>query len=167
MLVTWYPYMASRQFDKAIEQLQRAVELDRNFSLARTWLGRCYEAESNYLAAIKEHEAADLASGEDLAKTKEFYDAWQQAFESRGERGYWEKKLENLEPDTSPREERDPRQIAGCYAKLGQKEKALDDLETYFDEMSFWNSLKFEPMFDSLHEDQRFKVLLKKAGFEK
>ena len=167
VLMIWYPYMASRQFDKAIEQLQSAVKLDRNFHLGRKWLGRCYEAKGDYLNAIKEYERADLAFGEDLTETKEFYDAWRQAFKSGGERGYWEKKLEDLTADTNPPQLRDSRQIAGCYAKLGQKEKALAEIETYFDVMAVWNALKFEPTFDSLHDEPRFKALLKQAGLEK
>jgi len=165
-LITWYPYMASRQFDEAIKQLKSVIELDGNFLFARIWLGRCYEAQSNYLAALKEYEKADLVSGEDLGKTKDFYDAWRQAHELRGEQGYWEKKLEDLEPDSTSGERGDSRLIAGCYAKLGEKEKALKELEENFDHMAVWNALKFEPMFDSLHDEPRFKKLLKRAGFE-
>ena len=148
--------MASRQFDKAIEQLHRVVELNRK----STW-------PANGLAAVtKPNPTTWLLSkstkgrpdiGRRFGRDPEAYNAWQQALDSRGERGYWEKKLEDLKPDAGTPEERDPREIAGCYAKLGKPEKALDEIEEHFDEMTIWNALKFEPMFDTLHNEARSK----------
>jgi len=56
--------------------------------------------------------------------------------------------------------------LAGYYARLGENKKALDDLEKHFDEPNVWSQIKFLAMYDSLHDEPRFKALLKRAGFE-
>ena len=50
---------------------------------------------------------------------------------------------------------------------LGEKQKALDELEKHFDDANGWQKLNFEPFYENLRDEPRFKVLLKRAGFEK
>jgi tetratricopeptide (TPR) repeat protein len=163
-LVAAWPYIAARQFDKAIAQLQRVIELDKYFPEAHNFLGKCYEAQSNYVAAIEEWRTLDLLSGHDAAKVNASYAALRQAYDRFGEQGYFRKYIELVRTDQSlPESERifDEGELAGCYTRLGEKEKALDELEKRVD-----HKLKFEPLYDSLHDEPRFKALLKKAGLE-
>ena len=53
---TW-PFIADRRFDLAIAQLQRVLELDRNFAWGHLYLGECYEVQSNYVAALDEYRS--------------------------------------------------------------------------------------------------------------
>ena len=55
---------------------------------------------------------------------------------------------------------------AGYYARLGDKETALTELENQFETFGVWQMLKFDPHYDSLHNEPRFKALLRKAGLE-
>jgi tetratricopeptide (TPR) repeat protein len=168
MVAAW-PFMAERRFDRAIAQLRRVVDLDKNFPQAHNFLGRCYEAQSNYVAAIEEYKTSDLLSGLDSARVTGSYAALRQAYDALGEQGYFRKWIELTHADDSLPEEQksfSERDIAGCYARLGDKQKALDEIEKHFDEPG-WQQLKFEPLYDSLHDEPRFKALLKRAGFEK
>ena len=82
------------------------------------------------------------------------------------------KRLEMLQTDRAlPENERvlqdsSDRDLAGYYAQLGEKEKALEILERHFGDPQVWHQLKFLWWFDPLHDDPRFKALLKLAGLE-
>ena len=56
--------------------------------------------------------------------------------------------------------------LAAIYARLGEKEKALEQLtkEVEADDYDLW--LKTDPAYDRLREDPQFKALLKKAGLD-
>jgi serine/threonine protein kinase len=169
MVAAW-PFMAERRFDLAIAQLQQVVKLDGNFPQAHNYLGRCYEAESNYVLAIEQFKTSDLLVGNDPAKVTASYAAIRDAYESQGQQGYFRKWIELIQADESlPEEKRlfDDVDLAGAYARLGEKQKALDEIERNFDRPGVWWQLKFEPLYDSLHDEPRFKALLKRAGFEK
>lgn len=163
MVAAW-PFMAARQFDKAVAQLLRAVELDKHFPEAHIFLGRCYEAQSNYLAAIEEFKTADLSFGGDADETAKLYARWREAYATTGERGYWQKKIEDL-PKLSE-DERPAREIAGCYARLGDTGKALDELEMNFNIINR-HELKFDPLFDTLRDNPRFQALVRRSGLER
>jgi hypothetical protein len=44
--------------------------------------------------------------------------------------------------------------------------KALDELATHFNEVHVWQQIKFRPLYDTLHNEPRFKELVKRAGLE-
>ncbi len=55
--------------------------------------------------------------------------------------------------------------IAAVHARLGEKDAAFDWLEKAFrDRAGFLTNLKFQLMFDGLHDDPRFDALLKRIG---
>jgi tetratricopeptide (TPR) repeat protein len=164
-----FPFMAERRFDRAITQLHQVLEIERNFAMGHDYLGDCYEAQSNYLYAIEEHRSAELLSGLDPGRVAEIYGALRKAFETQGEQGYLRKMIEvtladealpvdkQMFPDTSNCN------LAGYYARLGEKGKALDDLEKHFDEPNVWSQIKFLPLYDSLHDEPRYKALVRRA----
>jgi len=47
-----------------------------------------------------------------------------------------------------------------------EKEKALDELEKHFDESQVWHQINFKATYDPLHNDPRFKALVKRAGLQ-
>jgi hypothetical protein len=169
-VVAAWPFMKERRFDLALAQLQRLMEQDRNFAEGHYWMGFCYEAQSNYVAAINEFEAADSLYGTHLANVKAAYDALRQAYNTQGAQGYWRKWIDLNREDGSDADRGTPvsdHDLAGCYAMLGEKEKALDDLEKHFDEPMRWHSIRYWPPYDNLHGEPRFNALVKRAGFEK
>ena len=54
----------SRQYDRAIDQYRRAVDLDPNFALTHIWFGRPYLEKGKFPEAISELETAVRLSGE-------------------------------------------------------------------------------------------------------
>jgi serine/threonine protein kinase len=163
-LAAAWPFFAARQFDRAIAQAKRVLELDENFAEAHGFLGRCYEAQSNYLAAIKEFKKTDLLQGREPPIAD--YAALREAYNTRGQEGYLRKSIEFIRRDAQSGKEFSQVDLASYYARLGEKEKALDELEKNA-EQGFQSQLLFEPMFDTLHDEPRFKSLLKRAGLEK
>jgi tetratricopeptide (TPR) repeat protein len=165
-LVACWPFFSARQFDLAIAQGKRVVELDKNFPMAHGFLGQCYEAQSNYLAAIEEYKTFDLLEGRDSIAD---YATLREAYNTLGQEGYLRKSIELIHRDAAlPEGQRmfSEADLPGYYARLGENEKALDELEKSA-EKGFQSKLLFEPMFDTLHDEPRFKALLKRAGLEK
>ena len=163
--VSAWPFMAERRFDLAIAQLQHVLELDKHFPNIHNFLGQCYEAQSNYLAAMDEYKIADLQDGKDPARVDASYAVLRQAYEGSGQTGYFKKYIELIHGQESLPENEiffSAQELPGCYARLGDKQRALDELEKRY----VWHHLKFEPLYDSLHNEPRFKALLKRAGFE-
>jgi len=114
-----------------------------------------------------------LRSGLDATQVTAPYDALRQAYDTSGERGYLRKWIELVQAEASlPEEKRvfgdaSDYDLAGHYARLGEKEKALEELEKHFDEPNVWNQVKFLPLHDSLRGDPRFEALVKRAGLSK
>lgn len=168
-LIASWPYMADRHFDLAIAQLRRALELDRNFTYGHSYLGDCYDSQSNYVAAIDAFKTFALLIGQDAARVSASYGALRQAYDSEGGPGYLRKWIELIRADQSLPEDQqmfNEMDIVGYYARLGEKEKALDELEKHFDEPQVWHQVKFKAMYDSLHDEPRFKTLITRAGLK-
>jgi tetratricopeptide (TPR) repeat protein len=167
-----WPFIAERRFDRAIDQLQQVVKLDWKFAAGHEYLGDCYLAQSNYLAAIEEYRTCALLSHQDPARIAEIYDALRHAYQTEGEQACLRKWIELMLADEAlPADKRmladySSTAIAGYYARLGEKDKALDELENHFDEPNVWSQIKFEPIFDNLHGEPRYKALVKRAGLE-
>jgi serine/threonine protein kinase len=171
-IVASWPYMAERRFDLSIAELQRALELDRNFASGYAYLGDCYEAQSNYVAAIEAYKTADLLMGKDPVKVNALYRVLRDAYDSQGERGYFRKRIALAEADAAlPESEKllgdyATWDTAGYYARLGENQKALDFIEVHFNDLHVRQQIKFRPLYDTLHDEPRYKALVKRAGLE-
>jgi len=154
-------FLKARQYDQAIEQLQKAIEMDKNFYRAHLYLGEACLGEGRYVDAIAEFQLASVLSGEEgpegAAKRAA---ALNRAFESSGEKGYWQKRLDLLRERMNERHI-SPYQMAGVYARLGEKNKAVEWLQKAFAErdINFLN-LKIDPQFDELRSDPRISHLI-------
>jgi serine/threonine protein kinase len=166
-----WPFIAERRFDGAIAQLQKVLEMDRNFAAGHNYLGDCYDGQSNYLAAIEEYKTGALCSGKDPAAVNGIFDALRRAYQTEGQSGYMRKWIELIRANEALPEDKQSdlfgdHDIAGYYARLGDKETALDELEKHFDEPNAWSQIKFQPEYDSLHNEPRYKALVKRAGLQ-
>jgi serine/threonine protein kinase len=167
-----WPFEAERRFDLAIGQLKQVLELDRNFAYGHSYLADCYNAQSNYVAALEEYRTCYALAGNDPARVDEVFGSLRQAYETGGAQGYLRKWTEVLLADEALPDDQQMfadssnTDLAGYYARLGAKEKALDDLEKHFDEPNVWSQINFMAMYDSLHDEPRYKALVKRAGLE-
>jgi tetratricopeptide (TPR) repeat protein len=166
ILASW-PFVAERRFDLAIAHLQRALELDPNFALLHSYLSDWYEAQTNYPAAIKECRIYLTSVGHDPARVASSCDALNHAYDAQGESGYLRQWIELILADQALPDDQQifaDMDISGYYARLGEKEKALDEIEKTFDGFPGCFKIKFEPLYDSLHNEPRYKALVRRAG---
>jgi tetratricopeptide (TPR) repeat protein len=167
-----WPFEAERRFDLAIAQLQKVLQVDPNFAYGHSYLADCYTAQSNYVAALEEYTKCYALAHNDPARVAEVFGSLRQAYATGGTQAYLRKWTEILLADEALPDDQQmladmsSTDLAGYYARLGEKEKALDDLEKHFDEPNVWSQIKFLATYDSLHDEPRYKALVKRAGLD-
>ena len=152
----------ARRYDEAGEQFQEATELNPGFPVVYNWLGWLYAARQMDDESVSwELKNAEVGGGNParLAESREFVKKY-------GSRAYWRKELDDAKKLSPGRTYAHAAyHVAALAARLGEKDVAFQYLERAFDERSFWMPfLKVDPLFDSLHDDPRFRDLLGRIG---
>jgi TolB-like protein/Tfp pilus assembly protein PilF len=151
-------YLFAHQFDKAIEQLQKTVELGPNFYRARVLLGIAYGQEGLYSQAIEEFLAAKL-----LEQTPPLFGVLGYAYAMAGKKEEAEETLHDL-LEQAKHTYVPPYSIALIYTGLGRKDEAFEWLEKAFIEHGHWRGwLQLTPELDSLRSDPRFTELIRRS----
>jgi TolB-like protein/Tfp pilus assembly protein PilF len=159
MEIAWHLYMA-REYDGAVEQAERTIELEPEFVPARHVLGLAYEQKGLYEQARTELERAAAGSGGHAAtlagigrvlaqtgledQARAILTRWSQLAEQSYVSAFWPSIV---------------------YAALGDKEAALSCLEQACDQRDpylVW--LRTDPRLDSLRAEPRFESLLRRVG---
>jgi len=157
-------YYYARQYDQAIEASQRTIEMDPSFVVAHFFLAFAYAQKAMYDEAIAEARKAMELSGEGIPI---FVALLGTIYSYSGKRDEAEKVLDELY-ELSKQRYVSPFYIALIYVGLSQKDQAFEWLEKAYDEHDHaLETLKVDPMLDSVRSDPRFKALLKKMGLEK
>lgn len=155
----WH-HLYSHQYELAVEHLRNALEMDPNYFHSQRELGRACSEKGLYREAVSLLRRALRQAKEDgfaLASLGYAYAAW-------GKRNEARRTLEHLRR-LSPRRYISPYFPAAIYAGLGEKERALEQLERAYEERSdALVYLKTEPMFSSLYSLPRFKRLVQRMG---
>lgn len=151
-------YVTARKDDLGIQQCRLVLRMDPNFSLMHTFLARLYAVRGEYDRAI--------AEGRMAARTEK--DGRQglallgYALGMSGRKEEASAILQQLERDKKTQ----PFDLAIVKLALGQKDDALNVLDKAVDDGTYFLRLKTEPIFLPLHSDPRFRLLLRRAGFE-
>jgi len=152
----------ARDYDKAIQQFQKALELDQNFPPAQQFLGASYEQKGMNDEAIAEFKKAiPLLGGSEWALTRGGLGYIYGALGKKSEALALIEELKKL----SAQEYVPAPSMALIYAGLGDKDQAFLWLEKAYEERAFqmqW--LGVEPRWDSLHSDPRFADLKRRMG---
>ena len=157
----WH-YLYSHDYERAIEQLLKTIELDPNFVTSYLYLGFAYEQKGMIDAAIAEFSKAVAISSDGRRPVMEA--ALGHAYAVAGKRAEAQRVLDELK-EASQRRFISPYGIALIYAGLGEKDQAFAWLNRACDERDNWlNYLKVEPRLDPLRSDARFTVLLRRVG---
>jgi len=155
----------ARNYNKAIEQCKRALEIDSNFPWAHSVLGDAYIQKSLYEEAISEKRLALNFSG----GSTEYLAELAYAYGFGGKREEAQKIL--MELQEREKEEYVPVcEVVFAYISIDEREEALKSLELAVERMELsWEllNIKVDPLFDSLRSESRFTDLLKKLGLEK
>ncbi|MCH7886467.1 MAG: hypothetical protein IIA58_00710 [Candidatus Marinimicrobia bacterium] len=138
------------------------LEMDPNFTGGHIVLANVYEQEGRYDEAIDQYVLSGTLTG---SNEEAFWES-PQTFAISSWTEYWQNVLEWV--DSYPEPDRISSRIrAVLYTRLGQKDKAFEQLEYAFEkregELVY---IKVDPKFDSLRSDPRFSELLKKMGLE-
>ena len=152
---------AKREYDAAIAQCHKALELDPSFYLPHFVLGTIgMRVPETYSKGIEEFRLAQTMETQPIITAYLGY-----AYAMNGQR---DKALETLEKLNQLARQRfvTPFCQALVYLGLRESNKAIDWLEKAYEERSGWVGwLKVEPMYDPLRSDPRFQALYKKMNF--
>jgi eukaryotic-like serine/threonine-protein kinase len=155
-------YINAHQFEKAIEQLRKTIEMDQGFYFAHWQLGVAYEATGKLHDATLEYQKARELNDDPwvLALLGHVYAA-------SGKRAEATKTLEQLR-EISKQRYVPAYSFAIVYAALGEKDQAFQWLEKSLEDREpRINRLKVDTLIDSLHSDPRFAELVGRVGLPK
>lgn len=156
-------YYYARQYDQAIEQYLKTLEMDPNFPVAHMWLAKAYEQKGMHEEAVAEYQKKVTILSGDGAQAA----ALGRAYRVSGLKGVLQQQLEELE-ELSRQRYVSPLDIATIHIRLGDHAQALEWLEKAYEQrFSLLPWLKLDPSLDRLRSDLRFTALLKKIGLEK
>lgn len=174
--------------DEAIEEMNRAIELDPLSQGLRVTLGRLYLYAREYDKAIEvfreinedspgmdyvNYQIALVLSAEGLHEeaaelcSRVDYQGWAAAY-IYGMAGQKEKTQEILNDyiELSKNQFVSPTNFTFLYLGLGEKEKAMEWLKKAYEQHEGWLLLmKVDPMYDSLRPDPCFQDLLEQMNY--
>jgi TolB-like protein/DNA-binding winged helix-turn-helix (wHTH) protein/Flp pilus assembly protein TadD len=154
--VGWVYHLA-RQDDKAVEEAQKALELDANFYWTHLLLGRARLQQNMREEAIASFEKASTLSGGNPMVLGELG----HAYAVTGRRADADKVLAQL----SRREYPPPYEIALIHAGMGDIDQSLAWLDkSYRERARALGFAKVEPRLDPLRADPRFVALLRRLA---
>lgn len=150
------------RWDEAIVHLRKAIELDPNYWLHHSYLGRAYEQKGMMPEAIAEFKLAfDLDN-----QQSENWAGLAHAYAVSGRKDEAKKMLDDLMRKSSAKNYVSPYSVAIVYAGLEDKDKTFFWLEQAYSERSYYLPvyLTTDARLDYLHEDPRFKDLVKRIS---
>jgi TolB-like protein/Flp pilus assembly protein TadD len=156
-------FYMSRQFEKAIEAHNRAVEIEPNSPFPYFFLAYAYAAASRYENALEAAEKALKLSG---GKHPVMIATMGYIYALLGKRNEAESVLKELS-GLPKKSYIPPHAVASIHLELGRIDETFKWLEKAYEVRDHWMYLfKIHPMWDSIRPDPRYKALLKKMGLE-
>ena len=166
--ITFYDAAMSwfeRDFDRAIEQLQKTISMDPNNAFAYDLLGAAAYQKKVPVQAFTAHEKANSLEG--IFTETEIADM-RNTYQTAGLSAYFRNENQLRQSRLAEGKYQSPLKIALNYAFAGDDSEALDWLERAADEHTPWlPELKIDPMWDAIRSQPRFIAVLKKIGLEK
>jgi serine/threonine protein kinase/TolB-like protein/Tfp pilus assembly protein PilF len=155
-------FLLSRQYDRAIVECRKALDMEEDFVVARWVLGRAMELQGQYPTAAAEFERA-LQREPDNTLLRA---ALARTYAVSGARAKAHQHLQVLE-ETTQRRYVSPLDLVLVHAALGQANDAFASLERAVrDRANLLKFLKVDPAYDSLRGDPRFRRTLGMIGLE-
>jgi adenylate cyclase len=155
----------ARDFDRAVERLQKTISMDPNNALAYQLLAAIFYQKKMPAQAFTAYEKANSLEG--VFSDAEMADM-RKAYETAGLSAYFRKENELRQKRLAEGKYQSPLKIALNYAFAGADSEVLDWLERAVEERTPWlPELKIDPMWDAVRSQPRFVALLRKIGLEK
>jgi eukaryotic-like serine/threonine-protein kinase len=151
-------FWVQRDYDEAISQLNKSLEISPNSPLTHYNLSDLYRTKGMYDSAV-----AQLKQGLTLeGKGPEANAAVDASYKSDGYKGVLRTQIQ-INSNPSPKEYY-PARVAQSYILLGDKEQAFVWLDKAYDARSGLNFIKVNPTWDPIRSDARFIDLLRRIG---
>ena len=151
-------YYGARQYDRAIQQEQKTIRLEPEIAVAWWIMGMAYEQKGS----LAEATAANQEAVKRRPGNPNYLAALARSYALSGKTSEAQKILSGLLKSKEPVS---PFFIALVYTALGEKDKALDWLDSAVVQRSgSVRYLKIEPRLDPLRSDPRFDALLQRVG---
>jgi len=153
-----WAYLCARRFDEAERQAHKTLEIDPNFFRVHYYLGEVLQFKGRLAEAIPEYQKAFDLNGDPYS-----LGMLGQAYARNGQKDEAQKVLGRLNEQAKSRYVA-PYPVALVYLGLGQKERALDELERAYQrgETNYLFRVMVDPMFDDLRGNSRFESLVQK-----
>ena len=150
----------NREYDRAIEQYQKALEMDAGFSSAHLWLAQAYQQKGLFDEAMESLKTgAHLAGDSAYALARIGY-----GYAVSGKQAEARAMLGRLQSSSSERYV-SPYDVAIVYMGIDERDEAIGWLRKALEERSPWMGyLGVEPQMDVLRPDPRFKEMLQRVG---
>jgi TolB-like protein/lipoprotein NlpI len=158
-------YWILRRNDEAMAQLKKLIETEPTYPIPYQFLAFMYAERGMYEESVELRCKGEVLLNIETVESCERKNAdFQQAVKTSGATGFWRKTLEydlkyyerGIGPTVA---------VAASYARLGEKEEAIEWLEKAFaehdNEITY---LKVDTSFDNLKSDPRFADLLRRIG---
>ncbi|HVF55931.1 MAG TPA: winged helix-turn-helix domain-containing protein [Pyrinomonadaceae bacterium] len=156
----WH-YIHARQFERAVSQLEKTLQLNPNFFLARVTLGVAHSQRRDFSKAIAEFERAGEVEHPPLLSAFLGH-----AYAMAGRVQEASRLLAELK-ELSTRTYVPPYSIALIHTALDEKQEAFEWFDVAYETHNGWlNWIKVAPEFDSLHSDPRFTDMLLRLGLQ-
>jgi tetratricopeptide (TPR) repeat protein len=156
-------FFLARQYDQAIEQQGKVLELDPNFIDAYYFRGVSYLKKSMYKEGMGEFEKGVTISPVDTAALT----GLGYGYAVTGKRAEAQKVLDKLN-ELSKQKYVSAVFMAKIYSGLRDKDRAFQWLEKAYEDRSIVSVgfIKTNPMFDPLRSDPRYADLLRRTNLQ-
>jgi eukaryotic-like serine/threonine-protein kinase len=162
VMMAW-PYYYTRRFDEAIELLKKTVLGDSSFVGAQFRLGEAYAYKGVFDSAEARLQAARALIGDhpDVLGRLGY------VYARSGRREMARAIADTLRSRYRKGRSDEPYDLAVVYTGLGEKDLAIDWLDTAYAERSTWIQFaKVSPELDSLRSEPQFREFLKKLRLD-
>ncbi|MGH9650290.1 MAG: tetratricopeptide repeat protein, partial [Terriglobales bacterium] len=154
-----HAYYFARQYDRAIEQQKKILELNPNYFPAHWRLGSVYVAKAMYNEAIAEYQTAIR-----IQSSLPLIAALGHAYARAGNEREALKIVDELKP-ASEQSLVSGYDIALIYAALGEEDQAFAWLDKAYEQRAGkLVMVRVDPRLDPLRSDPRFKDLTRRVG---
>jgi Tfp pilus assembly protein PilF len=151
--------MFAGHYDEAIEQQQKTLLIQPNYDLSEITL-----AAANIYAGRLNEASAIIQKRLQTDNTNENWLTIARIEILSGNRGKGIDILDRVLKEQAG-DKTNNYSIAGVYATLGESDKAIDWLNRGYEQRAFsMFFLRVDPLFDSLHNDQRYQDLLRRLN---
>jgi TolB-like protein/Flp pilus assembly protein TadD len=150
-------YFNARRYDDAEAQARKTLEMDSRFTVAHYYLGECLQFKGKFTDAIAEYQKSFELNNDPFSLAM-----LGQAYARQGKADEARKVLARLSEEAKSRYV-SPYALAVVLTALGDKARAIEELEHGYDDAGFYISLiNVDPLFDDLRGDPHFEALVQK-----